>query len=58
MEETMVITINASGAAFEGDPTEEIARILKDLAAKILAGRAPEKILDINGNAVGQIEYK
>lgn len=56
--EKMIITINASGSAFDEDPSTEIARILHDLANKVSAGRAPEKLLDINGNKVGIVKYE
>jgi hypothetical protein len=54
----ITITIeNLENSAFqEGNLNFEIARILKKLAAKIENGNIPEKILDINGNKVGNID--
>lgn len=44
-------------AAFEDDPVYEVARILRDTADKLEAGRDAshfQTILDINGNDVGR----
>lgn len=52
----MHIRINLDNAAF--DPREsEIARILRDIAHKVEEGREPDKIMDVNGNTVGEITY-
>lgn len=51
------IKISTGGAAFEEDYTFETARILRELADKIEAGREPASINDINGNKCTRIEY-
>lgn len=55
--EKIVIAIRTTNAAFDDQPHEEVARILTELAEKLRRGREPEKLLDINGNAVGIVEY-
>lgn len=56
------ITINQMGnAAFvdhpEG-PEGEVARILREIADKVEAGRTSIGAIDINGNSVGKVEIK
>jgi len=50
------IKIVTDGAAFQ-DPTmgrrDEIARIVRQAAAKILEGNSDFPLLDVNGNRVG-----
>lgn len=65
----LTITIDMNNAAFEDDP-EELLRILKTVPAKVEEQRlrhadcvcdaleAGDKLLDINGNAVGTIKLK
>ena len=57
----VTITINTTNDAF-GDIPElaqyELARIINKLAKDIADGREPEKLLDINGNAVGKVVYE
>ena len=59
--ERITITINTTNDAF-GDIPElaqyELARIINKLAKDIADGREPEKLLDINGNAVGKVVYE
>lgn len=55
--EKMIITIEATNAAFEDGYNYEVARILRELADKLEAGREPESINDYNGNSVCEIEY-
>ena len=59
--EKITITINTTNDAF-GDIPElaqyELARIINKLAIDIADGREPEKLLDINGNAVGKVVYE
>ena len=59
--ERITITIKTTNDAF-GDIPElaqyELARIINKLAIDIADGREPEKLMDINGNAVGKVEYK
>ena len=49
------VKINSGNDALVGDEkTFELARILTDIAGRILAGRHADAIMDINGNNVGQ----
>ena len=54
----IVITIDESNAAFEGNGAEETRRILgkfvKDFPAYYRGDK--ENLIDINGNAVGTVE--
>ena len=59
--EKITITINTTNDAFGGIPDlaqYELARIINKLAIDIADGREPEKLLDINGNAVGKVVYE
>lgn len=54
------IQIDAEGAAFDGGDgywvePNEVARILKRLATDLRDGRAPEHLLDVNGNCCGHL---
>ena len=57
------LTIDTDNAAFGGEPYElheEVARILKEVAAK-LQERGPTDgfaLHDLNGNDVGRVEFK
>jgi len=51
------IEIKTGNAAFEEDKNYEIARILRELADKLEAGREPESINDYNGNPVCKVKY-
>lgn len=59
--ERVTITINTTNDAF-GDLPElanyELARIINKLAKDLIDDKRPEKLMDINGNAVGKVEYK
>lgn len=59
--EKIKITINTTNDAF-GDLPElanyELARIINKLAKDLIDDKRPEKLMDINGNAVGKVEYK
>ena len=53
-----VIKINCDNAAFEDDPTSEVARILRDIADRVHGdtGFSPGRdytLRDANGNEVG-----
>lgn len=49
------ITINTENAAFEGDPTVEVVRILYQLMHDIeKRGLSEYNLRDINGNKVGE----
>jgi hypothetical protein len=58
MEQIITITISTGGAAFEVDKGAEVARVLRNLADKFEDGCEPSKTMDINGNAVGVVEYE
>jgi hypothetical protein len=49
------VTLNTDNAAFD-EPHGEIARILRELADRIEAGKFTRSLHDINGNAVGRVE--
>lgn len=54
-----VLTIGTDSAAFEEDPTAEVARILRALADR-LEGASPDEdypLRDLNGNQVGEAEF-
>ena len=59
--ERVTMTIKTTNDAF-GDLPElanyELARIINKLAKDLIDGKRPEKLMDINGNAVGKVEYK
>lgn len=48
----------ADGAAFQDDPAGEISRMLREAAEKVNAGKDHFKILDRNGNWVGNYSYQ
>jgi hypothetical protein len=52
----LTISIFKSGSAFDEAPDAEIARILRELAARFEAGNPPEVLHDINGNRAGTVE--
>lgn len=51
------ITIKTENAAFEGDVSSEVARILETVARKIRNGETSGKLRDINGNKVGEFYF-
>nr|AYD75885.1 conserved hypothetical protein [Pseudo-nitzschia multiseries DNA virus]AYD75888.1 conserved hypothetical protein [Pseudo-nitzschia multiseries DNA virus] len=55
MSEQIHIEFTTENAAFDGDPSMEIARILRAMAALIANGMAEDEttLRDINGNRVG-----
>jgi hypothetical protein len=54
----LVIRISRNNDAFAGDNCPlEVARILKDLAAKLESGSRPDSLRDSNGNKVGTVKY-
>ena len=59
--ERVTITINTTNDAF-GDLPElanyELARIINKLAKDLIDDKRPEKLMDINGNAVGKVVYE
>lgn len=53
------LAIETSNAAFEGDPAEECARILRALADALEFGhRTGGPLFDVNGNRVGTFTLK
>lgn len=52
----MNIKFNTSGQAFEDYGNEEIERILEEIIVKVKNGRTEGKILDVNGNSIGEWE--
>lgn len=56
--EKITIEINTTNSAFEGCQEMELARILRKLADSLESGLAPSRLMDINGNKTGQVEYK
>lgn len=54
----LTISMNTENSAFEGNTEYEVARILREIADKIEQGHEPTKVMDINGNKVGEIEIK
>ena len=54
--EQITITIRTGNAAFTDYPVSETARILRDLAERLERDDIPpEKLMDINGNHVGEV---
>jgi hypothetical protein len=51
------LELTCDNAAFEGDPSVEIARIIRDLADSLDQGELDVVLRDINGNRVGKSMY-
>lgn len=59
MAEKITITITTEGAAFDDLPGQEVAMILRDLAAVFGRGGIPgTKLRDSNGNTVGGVNIE
>jgi len=58
MSVNVTIQIQDSGSAFDDNPHEEVARILKDLANSIRQGVERTKLYDINGNVCGKVNMR
>lgn len=54
----VTIVIETTNAAFEDAPSNEVARILKELASRFGSGIVPETLRDFNGNKVGTVKVK
>jgi len=54
---TLSLSIDTENAAFDGNGSNEISRILTKLAEDIANGVEYPSIRDINGNTVGKCEY-
>jgi len=52
----ITITIKTDNAAFGDQPLIEVGRILRMLAEKAEEGELPTRIMDYNGNSVGNID--
>jgi len=53
------LEFKTDNAAFDVDTAEyEVARILKDVAGKIVAGNYDGKIFDANGNSIGRFYFE
>lgn len=50
----MNIKFNTSGQAFEDYGDKEVERILEQIIQKVKSGHSEGKILDINGNTIGE----
>ncbi len=58
MKNRIVINIASNGNdAFVNDPARELARILKETAAKLEAGFTDFRVNDINGNSCGSVDH-
>ena len=55
--DTVTITIRNTGSAFDDDAGHEIARILRDLAARIADGERPSTLRDYFGNRCGEVSF-
>lgn len=53
----LTIEIYNSGSAFDETAPAEIARILRELAARFDAGNPPEVLHDYNGNRCGAVYF-
>ena len=51
-----ILTIDSDNAAFEGNPADEVARILRDVVVKLELGTERGTCTDYNGNKVGKFE--
>lgn len=57
----MQIEINADNAAFDDEPSYEIARILRDLAKRIETNGCHDatfSLYDVNGNKCGWADFE
>jgi hypothetical protein len=52
------LNIDCDNAAFSGDPLGEVQRLLHVAAMKIEGGYREGKLVDVNGNTVGEFELK
>jgi hypothetical protein len=48
------LTIETSNDAFQPDPEAEIARILRETARRVVNGNYAGRLIDVNGNRVGE----
>jgi hypothetical protein len=52
------ITMETGNAAFGDQPEVEIARILIEVARKVANGSIEGRVMDYNGNVVGEYELR
>ncbi|MDZ7699498.1 MAG: hypothetical protein U5R49_22025 [Deltaproteobacteria bacterium] len=52
-----VLSMNCDNAAFE-EPAIEISRILRKVAGQVEAGHEAGRIMDLNGNSVGEFRLQ
>ena len=52
----MKIEFNTTGATFDDYGDVEVERILEEIIEKVKNGHTEGKILDINGNSIGEWE--
>lgn len=57
-ETVISLSIELGNAAFDDAPGVEIARILREVSGKVRDGIRYFSILDVNGNTVGNFEWK
>ena len=57
MEKVIITLDELENAAFD-DYQGELARILSEVGFRIEQGEQPRKLMDINGNKVGSVEYE
>lgn len=57
-EGTVRLSVELGNAAFEDGPAGEVARILREAAAKVLDGEHIFAMRDYNGNLVGKFEFR
>lgn len=55
---TFTLGIDGGNAAFDENPHDEIATILRKAADRITGGASEGKLLDANGNTVGSFEIE
>lgn len=51
------LKLETDNAAFDDEPHAEIARILREVADRMEAKRFTRTLHDINGNAVGRVDW-
>jgi cytochrome c-type biogenesis protein CcmH/NrfF len=51
-----VLKVGCDNAAFE-DPDIEVSRILREVAGRVEAGQKNGRIMDVNGNSVGEFFF-
>lgn len=51
------IKIDCDNAAFDQAPEAEVARILRDVAQRVVQGQTTVMLFDYNGNQVGEARF-